>query len=136
MAASTLSDAIDHDSDGFHETITISPDSAGRMIAGDALGFYTSVRAKISDWRLLPPLADSASVRAQCTEPASPASRTDASSQDTAVSSGTQDVVPRACARRPNFPSPLQLLPRLQMSTVQASSFRSAGLSTASSHAN
>lgn len=94
VAASTLSDAIDHDSDGFHETITISPDSAGRMIAGDALGFYTSVRAKISDWRLLPPLADSASVRAQCTEPASPASRTDASSQDTAVSSGTQDVVP------------------------------------------
>lgn len=55
---SRLSDAHDHDGDGFDESIAISPEDAGRIVGGDAQGLYEAVRAKVGDWRLLPPPAD------------------------------------------------------------------------------
>lgn len=66
------SDARDHDGDGFSESIHISPADAGRIVAGDARGFYESVRAKVSDWRLLPHasvVADRGDAGAQATPP-------------------------------------------------------------------
>lgn len=51
---SLQSDARDHDGDGFDESIFISTKDAGRIVAGDAQGFYESVRAKVGNWRLLP----------------------------------------------------------------------------------
>ncbi|MCD9027830.1 hypothetical protein LDO26_06385 [Luteimonas sp. BDR2-5] len=52
---SSTSNALDHDGDGFHESISVSPQDAGRIVGGDAQGFYETVRAKVGDWRLLPP---------------------------------------------------------------------------------
>lgn len=52
--ASLHSDAKDYDGDGFDESIVISPKDAGRIVAGDSQAFYETVRAKVSDWRLLP----------------------------------------------------------------------------------
>lgn len=54
MDGSLQSDARDHDGDGFDESIFISTKDAGRIVAGDAQGFYESVRAKVGNWRLLP----------------------------------------------------------------------------------
>ncbi|MDS1138957.1 ATP-binding protein [Pusillimonas sp. SM2304] len=51
---SPISDAHDHDGDGFQESIFISPMDAGRIVGGDAQGFYDAVRAKVGSWRLLP----------------------------------------------------------------------------------
>lgn len=51
---SMQSDARDQDSDGYSETIVISATDAGRIVAGDAQVFYSSVRLKVGDWRLLP----------------------------------------------------------------------------------
>jgi DNA phosphorothioation-dependent restriction protein DptH len=52
---SANSDAKDHDGDGFEESIFISPKDAGTIVAGDASHFYDRVRAKVGNWRLLPP---------------------------------------------------------------------------------
>lgn len=52
---SIASDCQDFDRDGFEETIIISTKDAGRIVAGDAQPFYESVRAKVGNWRLLPP---------------------------------------------------------------------------------
>lgn len=48
------SDAVDYDEDGFSESISISLTDAGRMVVGDAQGFYEAVRAKVGDWQLFP----------------------------------------------------------------------------------
>lgn len=71
---SPLSDAHDHDGDGFRESIAISPMDAGRIVGGDAQAFYEAVRAKVGDWNLLPlaPAASAASARA--VEPENPQS--------------------------------------------------------------
>ncbi len=47
-----ISDAVDRDGDGFEETMVIGARDAGRIVAGDAQGFYDSVRAKIADWSM------------------------------------------------------------------------------------
>lgn len=47
-----ISDAVDRDGDGFEETMIIGTRDAGRVVAGDAQGFYDSVRAKIADWSM------------------------------------------------------------------------------------
>jgi DNA phosphorothioation-dependent restriction protein DptH len=54
--SSPHSEPRDHDGDGFSESIFISPTDAGRIIAGDAQGFYDVVRSKIGTWRLFPTL--------------------------------------------------------------------------------
>ncbi|MEJ1169569.1 ATP-binding protein [Variovorax sp. CCNWLW235] len=54
MDGSSDSEARDHDSDGFAESVFISPKDAGRMVAGDAQGFYDAVRTKVGSWNLLP----------------------------------------------------------------------------------
>ncbi|KAB2900825.1 MAG: ATP-binding protein [Dokdonella sp.] len=69
---SRLSDAHDHDGDGFEESIAISPEDAGRIVGGDAQGLYEAVRAKVGDWRLLPPPADASGSAAENTAPADP----------------------------------------------------------------
>lgn len=51
---SSLSKPSDHDGDGFHETIYIGPEDAGRIVGGDAHGFYSFVRTKLGDWGLFP----------------------------------------------------------------------------------
>ncbi len=56
------SDVHDHDRDGFSESIFISPADAGRVVGGDAQGFYESVRAKVGMWRLLPLPTEAAGV--------------------------------------------------------------------------
>ena len=48
------SDVRDHDTDGFLESIFISPRDAGQVVAGDAKSFYSTVRAKVGDWQLFP----------------------------------------------------------------------------------
>lgn len=48
------SGVFDHDADGFSESIFISPSDAGHVVAGDAKGFYSKVRAKVDHWQLLP----------------------------------------------------------------------------------
>lgn len=48
------SDALDRDGDGFCESISISPKDAGLIVNGNAESFYSSVKAKIDDWNLLP----------------------------------------------------------------------------------
>lgn len=48
------SDVIDHDADGFLESIYISPKDAGQIVGGDAGSFYSKVRSKIGNWGLLP----------------------------------------------------------------------------------
>lgn len=50
---STMSQPRDHDSDGFDETIVVNLSDAARIVAGNAAGFYESVRAKVGDWELL-----------------------------------------------------------------------------------
>ncbi|PCK78489.1 hypothetical protein [Rhizobium sophoriradicis] len=47
-----ISDAVDRDGDGFEETMVIGTRDAGRIVAGDAQGFYDSVRAKVGGWSL------------------------------------------------------------------------------------
>lgn len=54
---SAQSDSHDCDGDGLDETIVIAPKDAGRIVSGDAQGFYDAVRSKVGDWRLLPPPA-------------------------------------------------------------------------------
>ncbi len=49
---SPISDATDRDGDGFEETMVIGTRDAGRIVAGDAQGFYDSVRAKVDDWSM------------------------------------------------------------------------------------
>ena len=44
----------DYDNDGFDETIIIGREDAGRVVAGDPSSFYDMVRARISDWGLMP----------------------------------------------------------------------------------
>lgn len=51
-----LSDAHDHDGDGFSESISISPKDAGKIVGGDPQEFYEAVRSKVGDWRLMPSL--------------------------------------------------------------------------------
>ncbi|EJC62451.1 hypothetical protein QWA_10299 [Alcaligenes faecalis subsp. faecalis NCIB 8687] len=51
-----LSDAYDHDGDGFSESISISPKDAGKIVGGDPQEFYEAVRSKVGDWRLMPAL--------------------------------------------------------------------------------
>lgn len=48
------SDALDHDGDGFKESIFISAKDAWHIAAGDSQHFYDMVRAKIGAWDLLP----------------------------------------------------------------------------------
>ncbi|TBC13024.1 ATP-binding protein [Rhizobium ruizarguesonis] len=47
-----ISDAVDRDGDGFEETMIIGTRDAGRIVAGDAQGFYDSVRAKVEGWSM------------------------------------------------------------------------------------
>jgi len=51
---SSQSGARDHDGDGYPESIFISLQDAGRMVAGDAQSFYEAVRNKVGRWGLLP----------------------------------------------------------------------------------
>lgn len=44
----------DFDRDGFDETIVICRDDAARVVAGDPKDFYAMVRARLSDWELMP----------------------------------------------------------------------------------
>ncbi|MBV5634660.1 ATP-binding protein [Pseudomonas aeruginosa] len=71
--ASTQSGPHDRDGDKYAETIVISSQDAGRIIAGnDAQSFYDSARAKVGDWGLLPPRADAVGtplVQAESTPP-------------------------------------------------------------------
>jgi len=57
-----ISDAVDRDGDGFEETMIIGMRDAERIVAGDAQGFYDSVRAKIADWSMGARCADHARV--------------------------------------------------------------------------
>lgn len=53
--SSSQSGPHDRDGDKFTETVVISSQDAGRIVAGnDAQSFYDGVRAKIGDWGLLP----------------------------------------------------------------------------------
>jgi hypothetical protein len=47
----------DFDKDGFDETIVIGREDAGKIVAGDPTSFYEMVRARLSDWKLMPGLA-------------------------------------------------------------------------------
>ncbi len=59
--ASPQSGPRDRDGDKYTETIVISSQDAGRIIAGnDAQSFYDGVRAKVGDWELLPSRIDTA----------------------------------------------------------------------------
>jgi DNA phosphorothioation-dependent restriction protein DptH len=49
-----VSDARDNDEDGFLETIVISMPDAGKIVSGDPLGFYESVKRKVADWQIFP----------------------------------------------------------------------------------
>jgi DNA phosphorothioation-dependent restriction protein DptH len=69
---SATSDAHDHDGDGFNESITLSPRDAGRIVGGDAQGLYEVVRAKVDDWRLLPPPIGATGTLARDTTPDRP----------------------------------------------------------------
>ncbi|MBY5867837.1 ATP-binding protein [Rhizobium leguminosarum] len=55
---SARSSAGDRDGDGFDETIVIGAEDAGRIVAGDPAAFYDSVRLKLGNWSLLPPVVD------------------------------------------------------------------------------
>lgn len=55
---SAQSDSHDRDRDGMEETIVISSIDAGRIVAGDAQGFYNAVRSKVGNWDLFPRLAE------------------------------------------------------------------------------
>lgn len=44
----------DCDEDDFDETIIIGMEDAGKIVGGDPVSFYDSVRAKVGQWRLLP----------------------------------------------------------------------------------
>lgn len=44
----------DRDDDGFEETITIGTEDAGRIVAGDPIEFYDTVRTRVGDWSLYP----------------------------------------------------------------------------------
>ena len=62
---SPRSGARDRDDDGFEETIAIGTDDAGRVVAGDPVAFYDSVRARVGDWSLYPNRHDTATAPAQ-----------------------------------------------------------------------
>ncbi|MBP0621995.1 ATP-binding protein [Cupriavidus consociatus] len=68
---SPQSDARDQDGDGFAESVYLCPEDAGCIVAGDAQGFYDSVRRKIGNWQLLPP-ADSDAIVEALVQEASP----------------------------------------------------------------
>lgn len=51
---SSSSKAVDKDGDKFEETIIISQEDAGKVVAGDPTEFYASVKKIINDWQLLP----------------------------------------------------------------------------------
>lgn len=51
---SNRSDSYDRDGDGMEETIIISATDAGRIVVGDAQGFYDAVRSRVGDWSLFP----------------------------------------------------------------------------------
>ncbi|MBU2582005.1 MAG: ATP-binding protein [Alphaproteobacteria bacterium] len=51
---SPLSEPRDCDLDGFEETIVISLEDSGRIVAKDAAAFYDKVRSKVGDWQLKP----------------------------------------------------------------------------------
>jgi len=44
----------DHDADGFEETISISSEDAGKIVAGDPSELYGQVRARAGKWELVP----------------------------------------------------------------------------------
>lgn len=44
----------DYDGDGFDETINISSEDAGRIVAGDPAELYGQVRARVGNWDLVP----------------------------------------------------------------------------------
>ena len=54
IGGSADSASVDNDHDGFDETITISKEHAGRIIAGDPALFYDLVRKNVGDWRVYP----------------------------------------------------------------------------------
>jgi DNA phosphorothioation-dependent restriction protein DptH len=51
---SSQSDSYDRDGDGLEETIVISQEDAGCIIAGDTQTFYNAVRSKVGYWGLFP----------------------------------------------------------------------------------
>ncbi|MGR9448286.1 ATP-binding protein [Rhizobium leguminosarum] len=61
----------DHDNDGFHETIVIGREDAGRIVAGDPSSFYDMVHARVGDWNLMPSMASASSGMTAVGEPAS-----------------------------------------------------------------
>lgn len=52
--ASRQSEQRDCDADGFPETLVVSLNDAGRIVAGDPATLYAAVRSSLGDWRLRP----------------------------------------------------------------------------------
>lgn len=79
--ASPSSNANDRDNDRFQETITISLEDAGIIIAGDPSKFYHSIKEKVGNWELLPKLnvAKDLPVQSQSEKLDGPADAEDAS---------------------------------------------------------
>lgn len=53
---------IDFDGDGFQETINITSEDAGLIVAGDPSELYEQIRSKVGHWRLLPESGESTTV--------------------------------------------------------------------------
>jgi DNA phosphorothioation-dependent restriction protein DptH len=92
---SPQSDARDQDSDGFHESIFISIQDAGRMVAGDAQIFYDAVRAKVGNWNLIPKAKNEPSDEEPLVDiltqlPDSSVGLSESYAQDSAVQSGAE----------------------------------------------
>jgi DNA phosphorothioation-dependent restriction protein DptH len=97
----------DHDSDGFFESIGISPADAGRIVGGDPQAFYDAVRAKVGDWRLMPGTSsakDPKNSDAPCEEPATSGAKAGTSGEmavDEARPRPTDPVFPTAPGESP-----------------------------------
>lgn len=87
-----MSDARDHDGDGFNESISISPKDAGKIVGGDPQGFYEAVRAKVGDWRLMPPQVDACDLPYADNSPGQPPASMGGAASETA--SGASSVAP------------------------------------------
>ena len=86
------SQAVDHDNDGFEETIVISLEDAGRIVAGDAEMFYATVKKRVRDWQLMPAPAQASGEKRLSTAENGPAATK--SSLDTENQTGEHTHVP------------------------------------------
>lgn len=98
---SPRSAARDHDGDAFDESITIGLDDAGKIVGGDPSSFYDSVRAKVDDWALLPPVAVS-----QRTIGAEPGPVPEPAPEEQAVPATEAETIPVAAEAVPAGPAP------------------------------